>query len=146
MMDGPVTNKERKGVRFTVQSELKNSRIDDLCKQVENLYLMVTKQTRSARQTESVCCKCNKKGHYASQCRSRQEPTCYRCNKKGHYASECPIKPNPLVSFTYCHRKGHRAEDWFVRKSNEAVDRQDIRSLRTNSAGDSSNNHLAKGG
>ena len=109
MMDGPITNNERKGVRFTVQSEPKDSRIDDLRKKVENLHLMVTKQHRSARQSEPVCYNCNKKGQYASQCHSLQEPTCYRCNKKGHHAIECPINPDPLVSCTYCHRKGHKA-------------------------------------
>ena len=143
MMDGPGKNNERKGVRFTVQSEPKNSRIEDLSKQVGNLHLMVTKQPRLARQSESVCYKCNKKRRSASQCRSRQEPTCYQSNKKSHYASECPIKPDPLVSYTYCHRKGHRAEDCFVRKSNEVVDTQDVRTLRTNSRDDNSNNHLA---
>ena len=144
MMDRPVTNNEIKGVRFTVQSEPKDSRINDLCKQVESLHLMVTIQPRSARQSEPVCRKYNKKGHYASQCRSRQEPTCYRCNKKGHYASECPMKPDTLVSCIYCHRKGHRSEDRFARRSNEPVDKQDVRLLRTNSEDDGSNNHLAK--
>ena len=144
MMDGPVTSNGSKGVRFTVQIEPKDLRIEDVCKQVENLHLMVTNQHRSARQSEPVCYKCNKKGHYASECRSRQDPTCYRCKKKGHYASECPIKPDPLVSCTYCHRKGHRAEERFVRKSNEAVDKQDVRILRTNSTDDSFNNLLVK--
>ena len=49
MMDGPGKSNERKGVRFTVQNEPKDSRIEDLRKQVENLHLMVTKQPRSAR-------------------------------------------------------------------------------------------------
>ena len=43
MMDGPVTTNERKGVRFTVHSGLKDSRIEALCKQVENLHLMGTR-------------------------------------------------------------------------------------------------------
>ena len=64
--------------------------------------------------------------------------------RKGHYAKECPIKPDPLVSCSYCHRKGYRSEDCLVSRSNEAVDEQDVRILRTNSADDSSNNSLAK--
>ena len=44
MIDAPVTNDETKGVRFTVQSKPKDSRIYDLCKQVENLHLMVRKR------------------------------------------------------------------------------------------------------
>ena len=64
--------------------------------------------------------------------------------QKAQYASECPKNPDPIVSCTYCHRKGHRAEDCFIRKSNEAVYKQNIRILRTNSAEVNSNNHLAK--
>ena len=144
MMDGPGKSNEGKGLRFTVQNEPKDSRIEDLCKQVENLNLMVTKQPRSARQSEPVCYKCNKKGHYVSQCRFGQEPTCYRCNKKGHYASEGPIKPDPPVSCTYCHRKCYRAEDCFLRKNNESVDMHDLQTLRTNPSDGNPNKHLAK--
>ena len=106
---------------------------------------MVTKQPRSARQSEPVCYKCYKKGHYALQCHSRQETTSYRCNKEGHCANECPIKLGPLDSCNYCHHKGHIAEDCFVWRSNEAIHKQDVRILRKNSADDSSNKHLAKG-
>ena len=74
MMDGPVTKNGNKGVRFTVQIESKDSRIEDLCKQAENLHLMATKQPRPARQSESQRYNCSKKGDYASQCCSRQDP------------------------------------------------------------------------
>ena len=144
MMEGAVKNKERKGIRFRVQSNPKDYRIHDLCKQVENFHLMVIKKPRSARESEPVCYKCINKGHYAWQCRSRQESTSYCCNKKGHHARECQVKSDPLVSCTYFHHKGQRFEDCFVRRSNEAVDKQDLRIFRTNSADDSSNNHLRK--
>ena len=120
MMDGPVANSGRKGVRFIVQNEPKDSGIEGLCLQVESFHLMVTKQPPSARQSEPECCKSNKRGHYASTCGSRQESTICRCNKKGHYASECPIKPDPLISCASCHRKGHKAEGCFVGRRNEA--------------------------
>ena len=117
----------------------------DLCKQAKNLHSTVTERTRPVRQSEPECEQGNKKGHYSLQCRSRQEPTCYRCNKKSHYAIECFIRPVPLVSCNYCHRKGHRAEYFFVRQIKEAVDEHDVRILRKNSSDDSSNNDLAKG-
>ena len=40
--------------------------MEDLYKQVEDPRLIATKQPRSARQSEPICHKCNKKGHYAS--------------------------------------------------------------------------------
>ena len=58
--------------------------------------------------------------------------------------SQCTIKPDPLVPCTYCHRKGHRAGNCFIKRSNEAVDKQHVRILRTNSADRSPNNCLAK--
>ena len=75
-MDGTVTKKRNKCAGFTVQSEPKDSRIEDPCKLVENFHLMMTKKPLPARRSEPVYLKCNKKGHYASQCRSRQEHTC----------------------------------------------------------------------
>ncbi|KAL8121324.1 hypothetical protein AgCh_018164 [Apium graveolens] len=38
----------------------------------------------------SVCYKCNMKGHHAHECRNQmQEVTCFRCGKTGHYANNC---------------------------------------------------------
>ena len=37
------------------------------------------------------------------------------------------MKPDNQPTCTYCHRKGHTAEDCFVRRSNEAIGRQDAR-------------------
>ena len=102
----------------------------------------MTEQPRSARQSEFMCYKCNKKGHYASKCHFQQELTCYWCSKTGHYASEYLIKPDTLASCTYCHRKCHRTEYCFVRRSTEAVDKQGVRIFRTSSADESSNNLL----
>ena len=51
-----------------------------------------------------------------------------------------------LVSCSYFHRKGHRAEDCFERSSNEAVDKRDVRILGENSTDDTSKNQLAKAG
>ncbi len=62
------------------EKDAKEEKIDKLCKQVENLNLMMMKQPRQApKQVETVCYKCGKKDYYASQCRMEQEPTCYLC-------------------------------------------------------------------
>ena len=44
-----------------------------------------------------------------------------RCNRKVHYTNESPVKPDPLVSSTYYHRKGDRAEGCLVRMRNKAI-------------------------
>ncbi len=89
---------------------------------------MMMKQPRQApKQAELVCYNCGKKGHYASQSRMEQEFTCYRCGKKGHRVSECRSMVNIPPTCTYCHRVGHTAEKCFPKRSNEAVEKQDVR-------------------
>ena len=45
-----------------------------------------------------VCYKCDKKGHYANECRSgdgkvvvvKQNVMCFKCDQVGHYKNKCP--------------------------------------------------------
>ncbi len=105
----------------------KEAKIAKLCKQVENLHLMMMRQPRKApKKAESVHCKWGKKGHYTSPCRTEQESTCCRCDKKGHRASECRSKVDILPTYTFFHRDVHTAENCFVKRSNETVEKQDV--------------------
>ena len=61
------------------------------------------------------------------QCRREQEPTCYKCGEKGHRASEYRSKADIPPACTYCYRVGHTAENCFVKRSNKAVEKQDVR-------------------
>ncbi len=75
MLDGSTTSIFQQTKKF--DKDPKEVKIDELCKQVENLHLMMMKKPRQApKQAESVCYKYGKKGHYASQCRMEQELTC----------------------------------------------------------------------
>ncbi len=117
----PIFQKVKK-----IEKDSKDNKIDELCKQIQNLNLMIMQQPRRAlKQREAVCCKYGKKDHYASQCRIDLEPTCYWCVNKGQRASECRSKIESPPNCTYCHRFGHTVENSFIQRSNEAVDKQD---------------------
>ena len=51
---------------------------------------------------------------------------------KGHRASECRSKVDVPSSSTYCHQVGHTAKTCFVKRSNDAVEKQDVRIAKNN--------------
>ncbi len=106
----------------------KEIKIDELCKQVEKLYLKMIKQPRQApKQGEPVCYKCAKKCHYALQCSMAQIMTCYKCCENDHRASKWRSKVDIPHTCTYCYRPGHTDENCSVKRSNEPVEKQDVR-------------------
>ncbi len=105
----------------------KEDKIKGLCKQVENFHLTMKQPRQTPKQVEPVYYKCGKKSHYTSQCRMKQKSTCWRCGKRSHRASECRSKVNIPPTCTYCHRVGHTSEKCFVKRSNEPVEKQDVR-------------------
>ncbi len=52
---------------------------------------------------------------------------CYRCGKKCHRASEFRSKVGIPPTCTHCHQVSNNAGNCFVKKSNEAVEMQDVR-------------------
>ena len=61
-----------------------------------------------------------------------QELTCYKYGKNGQKASECRSKADILPTWAYCHRVGCTVENCFVKRSNEAVEKQDVRFSKNN--------------
>ncbi len=126
MLDGMTKSIFQQTKKF--DKDPKETKDDELCKQVENFHLMMMKQPRQApKQAEPVCYESGKKGHYALQCRMEQELTCYKCGKNGHKASECRSKAEIPPTCTYCHRVVHTVENCFVKRSNEAVEKHGVR-------------------
>ncbi len=127
MMNGAATSMCQQ--KNKSNKDQKEAKIDEICKQVGNLHLMMMKQHwEDSKQAEPVCYECSKKGFYSSLCRMKKELTYYKCGKKGHRASECRSKAYIPPACTHCHRVGHTTENCFVEKSNEAVEKQDVRS------------------
>ncbi len=109
-------------------SDPKEDKVDELCKQVDILLFMMMKQRRQApKQAEPVYYKCGTKGYDVSQCRMEQKLKCYKCSKNGHRASACRSQVGVLPTYTYCHRVGHTVENCVVKRCNEAVEKQDAR-------------------
>ena len=106
-----------------------DSRIDELCRKVENLHWMFSKPTRPPRPTEPFGYECIKKGHFASQCSSGQENVCYRCNQKGHCANECSSRPRNELTCTFSSCEGCTADEYFMKRNNGARGSQDVRVL-----------------
>ena len=68
---------------------------------VSDCKLCGKKHSGECRRLGVVCFKCNKKGHYASECRSSEAMLrCNKCGKFGHYANNCrnPAPVNAMVN------------------------------------------------
>ena len=131
MMDGTAASIFQQTKKF--DKDRKETKIDELCKQVENLRLMMMKEhIQAPKHAEPVCYKCGKKGYYASKRRMEHVLICYKGGKNGHRASECRSKVDIPPTCTYCHWIGHITENCFVKRSNEDVEEQDVSFTKDN--------------
>lgn len=66
-------------------------------------------------QTSKVCYVCGKAGHVARDCSQRKQNhvTCFKCGQAGHYANQCSSR-DPLPSTQFCNRckkSGHNYDN-----------------------------------
>ncbi len=126
MMEGQATPIFRQEKRMDKKE--REDKTDELCEQVAKLHLMMAQQPRQGpKQVELACYMWRKKGHYASQCWMSEERTCFKGAKEGHTAPACRSNFEMPPKRTYCHRVGHTTDACFVRRSDEAVDKQGVR-------------------
>ncbi len=52
---------------------------------------------------------------------------CYKCGKNGYRASKCRSKVDITSTCMYCHRIGRTFDNCFIKRSNEAIEKQDVR-------------------
>ena len=107
MLDSPSS------VPTATNTDRKDERIDELCKQIENLHLLMSKQNRPPRVSE---------------------PKCHRCKKTGHYASQCQLPPEPPLVCTYCCKHDHRAEVCYTKQCDDSAKAQRITILKKEDA------------
>ncbi len=126
MIDGTAATIFQQTKKFA--KDPKEASIDELCKQVKNLHLLLMKQPMHAsKQAEPVSYKRDKKGYYASLRKMEEEPMWYRCGKKGHRASECRSKVDMPLHVRIATGLVTLLKACFVKESNEALEKQDVR-------------------
>ncbi len=88
------------------------------CAEKEELIERVTRGTTKIQALDAEpkrCSKCQKEGHYSSDCRNnRAQGSCFICGQLGHYAENCPRKRekrNDNLRCYNCNQEGHFIKD-----------------------------------
>ena len=81
-----------------------SDKIDELCKQIGNLSLLIAKQQKNPNQGGGV----------------RPDVICYRCKKPGHYASLCQVPSSDILKCTYCGKYRHTERACYTKQRDEA--------------------------
>ena len=89
------------------KKDVKSEEIDELTKAMKEMKIQLMKSFNGGNSYEKrnrgynndnrreiICYRCEKKGHYSSNCEEEGEMKCYNCGKSGHMAKACKNKGN----------------------------------------------------
>ena len=107
----PNVNEEVKGEEEKKEEKKEDTsdKIDELCKQIGDLSLLIAKQHKNPSQGGG----------------NRPDVICHRCKKPGHYASQCQIPPRDVLVCTYCKKYGHTEKACYSKQRDEAAKARD---------------------
>jgi len=93
-------------------SQIEQAMVVQMARIGETMQVLATE----VRENKETCTKCNKKGHAAKDCytknpNSTNVTTCYNCGNTGHWSRSCP-EPKKLTC-AHCGKNGHTKKECF---------------------------------
>ncbi|KMQ82973.1 zinc knuckle protein, partial [Lasius niger] len=97
-----------------------------IAEEMRNTKNLVEEKAVTFKATIKKCHKCHKTGHFARDCKMKNQPSnkevrCFKCNKMGHMAKSCNDKRSNGEKFcNICKKNNHTDKDCFYRKKKES--------------------------